>query len=87
MNPEDAERNAFHARQLLEDELLKKSLAANIDAAIAACTLVKDEKEAWRACMTLKAAMDVTRSIASHIETGKIAQFNLKPTLRERIGL
>ena len=85
MSPEDAERKAAHAKQLLEDPLLKASLAANIDAAIAACSMAKDEKEAWRACMTLKAAMDVTRSIASHIETGKI--YNFKPTLKERFGL
>jgi uncharacterized alpha-E superfamily protein len=86
MTPEDAERKAGHAKQLLEDPLLKDSLAANVNAAIAACSQVRDEKEAWRACMNLKAVMDATRSIASHIETGKIIAHNFRPTLKERMG-
>lgn len=87
LNPEEAKQRAERARQLLEDPLLKDSLAANVNAAIAACSQVRDEKEAWRACMNLKAVMDATRSIATHVETGKIIEHNFKPTLRERIGL
>ena len=87
MTPEEAKARAEHAKRLLEDQLLKASLAAVTEAAIAACAQAKDEKESWRACATLKACMDVTRSLASHMETAKVVEFNLRPTLRERIGL
>ena len=87
MNQEEASIRAERAKQLLGDSLLKESLASITEAAIAACSQAKDEKEAWRACMTLKACMDVTRSLASHVETAKVVEFNLKPTLRERFGL
>jgi hypothetical protein len=46
------------------------------------CAGVKDEREAWRACMLLKAVMDATQSIATHIESGKVAEFN-----KRRFGL
>jgi hypothetical protein len=78
MTPEDASIRSERARQLLEDPLLKESLAANVNAAIAFCASAKDEKEAWRACMTLKAVMDATKSIATHMETEKIMNFNQK---------
>jgi hypothetical protein len=78
MTPEDASMRSERARQLLEDSLLKESLAANVNAAIALCASAKDEKEAWRACMVLKAVMDATKSIATHIETDKIMNFNQK---------
>lgn len=87
MSPEEAKYRAERARQLLGDEILKGSIASVTEAAIAACSRVKDEKEAWRACMTLKACMDVTKAIASHVETAKVVEFNFKPTLRERIGI
>lgn len=87
MSPEEAKQRAERAHQLLADSLLKESLAAITEAAIAACAQAKDEKESWRACMTLKACMDVTRSLASHMETAKVVEFNFKPTLRERVGL
>ena len=86
MNPEEANARAERAKQLLNDPVLKASLAANVDAALAACTQVRDEKEAWRACMTLKAAMDVTRAIASHIETAKVVEHNFRPGIKERLG-
>jgi hypothetical protein len=87
MSPDEARIKAERAKQLLEDELLKGSIASITEAAIAACAQVRDEKEAWRACMTLKACMDVTRALASHVETAKVIEFNLRPTLRERIGI
>ena len=87
MNPEDAKARAERAKQLLGDELLKGSLAALTEAAIAACAQARVEKDAWRACMTLKACMDVARGLASHIETAKVIEFNQKPTLRERLGI
>lgn len=87
MNAEEAKVRAEHAKRLLEDSLLKSSLSSVTEAAIAACAQARDEKESWRACATLKACMDVTRSLASHMETAKVVEFNLKPTLRERIGL
>lgn len=87
MNAEEAKQRADHAHRLLGDTLLKSSLAALTEAAISACTQARDEKEAWRACMTLKSCMDVTRALASHMETAKVVEFNQRPTLRERIGL
>ena len=87
MTPEEAQARAERAKQLLADPLLKDSFAANVNAAIALCASAKDEKEAWRACMTLKAVMDATRSIASHVDTAKVVDFNRKPTLRERFGI
>lgn len=87
LNPEEAKSRAARARQLLDDPLLKESLTANVNAAIAACASVKDEKEAWRACMTLKATMDTTKALASHVETAKIIEYNFKPTLKDRFGL
>ena len=82
MTPDEASQRAEHARQLLDDELLKASFAANVNAAIAMCAAATDEKDAWRACMRLKAVMDATQSIASHIETGKVVEFN-----KRRFGL
>lgn len=87
MTPEEARERADRAKTLLTDPLLKDSLTANVNAAIAACASVKDEKEAWRACMTLKAAMECTKALATHLETAKIIEYNFKPSLRERIGL
>lgn len=87
MNPEEAKARAEHAKQLLGDELLKGSLAAITEAAIAACAQAKDEKDAWRACMTLKACMDFARGLASHMETAKVVEFNQRPTFRERLGI
>lgn len=78
MTPEEAEQRAERAKQLLNDPLLKESLASNMNAAIAACAEVKDEGAAWRACMYLKAVMDATHAIASHIETAKVVNFNKK---------
>ena len=76
MTPEDGQARAERARQLLDDPLLKESFAANVNAAIAACAQAKDEQDAWRACMRLKAVMDATQSIATHVETGKVLEFN-----------
>jgi hypothetical protein len=87
MNTEEAKDRAERAKQLLSDELLKGSLAALTESAIAACAQARDEKDAWRACMTLKACMDFARGLASHVETAKVIEFNQKPTLRERLGI
>ena len=78
MSPEEAELRAGRAKELLSDPLLKASFEANMTAAIAACANAKDEKEAWRACMTLKAVMDATQSIAAHVETAKVVKFNFR---------
>jgi hypothetical protein len=87
LNQEEAKSRAERAKQLLSDELLKGSLAALTESAIAACAQARDEKDAWRACMTLKACMDFARGLASHVETAKVIEFNQKPTLRERLGI
>lgn len=87
MTPEEARARSDHAKRLLDDVLLKASLASITEAAIAACAQVRDEKEAWRACQTLKASMDVTRALAAHIESAKVVEFNLRPSLKERLGI
>jgi hypothetical protein len=87
MTPEEAKTRAERAKQLLGDELLRGSLAALTEAAIAGCAQAKDEKESWRACATLKACMDIARGLASHLETAKVVEFNQKLTLRERLGI
>lgn len=87
MTPEEAKLRAERAKQLLGDDLLKGSLAALTEAAIAACSQAKDEKDAWRACMTLKACMDFARGLVSHMETAKVVEFNQRPSLRERLGI
>ena len=87
MSPEEAKQRAEHAKHILADALFKESLASITESAIAACSQAKDEKDAWRACMALKACMDVARGLASHMETAKVVEFNSKPTLRERFGL
>jgi hypothetical protein len=87
MNTEEAKQRAERAKLLLGDELLRGSLAALTEAAISSCAQAKDEKDAWRACVTLKACMDVARGLASHLETAKVVEFNQKLTLRERWGI
>jgi hypothetical protein len=85
MTPEEASSRAERAKQLLADPLLKDSLAANVNAAIAACSNAKDEKEAWRAGTALRAVMDATQSIASHIETAKVTAFNSQRTFVDKV--
>ena len=78
MDQEEAQIRAERAKQLLNDDLLKASFAANIEYLIQSCVMAKDEKEAFRACMALKATFDAQKSIATHIETAEIAKFNFR---------
>jgi hypothetical protein len=87
MTPEDAEKKAGHAKQLLEDPLLKESFSLAHEALLQALRVAKTTDEAFKATVALQTFHLIKDSISTHIETGKIIQYNFKPTLRERVGL
>jgi hypothetical protein len=87
MTPEDAERKAGHAKQLLEDPLLKESFDLAHEALLQAIRVAKTPDEAFKATVALQTFHLIKDSISTHIETGKIIQYNFKPTFREKIGL
>ena len=87
MTPEEASARAERAKQLLDDPILKASFDLAHEAIIQAVRVAKTEQEAFKAAVALQTYHLIKDSISTHIETGKIISFNLKPTLRERIGL
>jgi hypothetical protein len=87
MTPEQAKQNAERAKQLLDDPLLKESFDLAHEAIIQAVRVAKTEQEAFKAAIALQTYHLIKDSISTHIETGKIIEYNFKPTLRERIGL
>jgi protein-disulfide isomerase len=87
MNPDEAKARAERAKQLLDDGLLKESFDLAHEAIIQAVRVAKTEQEAFKAAIALQTYHLIKDSISTHIETGKIIEFNLKPTLRERLGL
>jgi D-hexose-6-phosphate mutarotase len=87
MTPEDAERKAGHAKQLLEDPLLKESFDLAHTAIQQALRVAKTPEESFKATIALQTFFLIKDSISTHIETGKIISYNFKPTLREKIGL
>jgi hypothetical protein len=87
MNPEEAKARAERAKQLLSDTLLKESFDLAHEAIIQAVRVAKTEQEAFKAAIALQTYHLIKDSISTHIETGKIIEYNFKPTLRERVGL
>lgn len=87
LNPEEAKARAERAKQLLSDPLLKDSFDLAHEAIIQAIRVAKNEQEAFKAAIALQMYHLIKDSISTHIETGKIIEYNLKPSLRERIGL
>lgn len=87
MNPEEAKQRAEKARQLLADPLLKESFDLAHEALLQALRVAKTQEEAFKATVALQTYHLIRDSIQTHIETGKIIEYNFKPTLRERIGL
>jgi hypothetical protein len=87
VNPEEAKVRAERAKQLLDDPLMKESLELAHEAIIQAIRVSKTELEAFKAAIALQTYHLIKDSISTHIETGKIIEYNFKPTLRERIGL
>lgn len=87
MTPEEAQARAERARQLLDDQLLKESFDLAHEALLQAIRVAKTPEEAFKATVALQTYHLIKDSITTHIETGKIIQYNFKPTLRERVGL
>lgn len=87
MNPEEAQRRAAHAQQLLDDPLLQEAFRAAEEALNRAVRASKNESEAYKAAIACQVFDLVRGAIEGHIQTAKIVEFNFKPTLRERVGL
>ena len=87
MNPEEAKVRAERAKQLIDDPLLKESFDLAHEAIQQALRVAKTPEESFKATIALQTFYLIRDSIKTHIETGKIIEYNFKPTLRERIGL
>jgi hypothetical protein len=87
LNPEEAKARAERAKQILDDPIVKESFATAHEAIIQAIRVSKTEAEAFKAAIALQTYHLIKDSISTHIETGKIIEYNFKPSLRERIGL
>lgn len=86
MNPEEAKVRAERAKQLLDDPLLKESFNLAHEAIIQAIRVAKSPEEAFKAAIALQTYHLIKDSLSTHVETGKIIEYNFKPTLRERVG-
>lgn len=87
MTPEEAKQKAERARQLLNDPILSESFDLAHTAILQAIRVAKTPEEAFKATVALQTYHLIRDSISTHIETGKIIEYNFKPSLRERIGL
>ena len=87
MTPEEAKQRAQRAQQLLDDPMLKESFDLAHEAIIQAVRVAKTEQEAFKAAIALQTYHLIKDSISTHIETGKLIEYNFRPTLKERIGL
>jgi len=87
VNPEEAKVRAERAKQLIDDPLLKESFDLAHEAIQQALRVAKTPEESFKATIALQTFYLIRDSIKTHIETGKIIEYNFKPTLRERIGL
>lgn len=87
MTPEEAKIRAERAKQLLGDSLLKESFDLAHEAIIQAIRVAKNEQEAFKAAIALQTYHLIKDSIATHIETGKIIEYNFRDrTLLERLS-
>jgi D-hexose-6-phosphate mutarotase len=87
MNPEEAKVRAERAKQLLDDPMLKASFDLAHEALLQALRVAKTPEEAFKATVALQTYHLIKDSISTHIETGKIIEYNFRPTLKERVGL
>jgi hypothetical protein len=87
MNPEEAKSRAARAKRLLEDPMLMESFDLAHTAILQAIRVAKTPEEAFKATVALQTYHLIKDSISTHIETGKIIEYNFKPSLRERIGI
>ena len=86
MNQEEAKARAERAKQLLEDSMLKESFDLAHEAIIQAVRVAKTEQEAFKAAISLQVYHLIKDSISTHIETGKLIEYNFRPTLKEKLG-
>jgi D-hexose-6-phosphate mutarotase len=86
MNPEEAKARAEHAKQLLNDSLLKESFDLAHEAVQQALRVAKTPEESFKATIALQMYYLIKDSISTHIETGKIIEYNFRPSIKERLG-
>jgi hypothetical protein len=86
MNQEEAKARAEHAKQLLNDSLLKESFDLAYEAVQQALRVAKTPEESFKATIALQMYYLIKDSISTHIETGKIIEYNFRPTIKERLG-
>lgn len=87
MKPEEGQRKAEHAKQLLEDVLLKESFDLAHTAILQALRIAKTPEESFKATVALQTFHLIKDSITTHIETGKVIEYNFRPTFREKLGI
>lgn len=86
MTPEEAKTRADRAKELLGDPLLKDSFSLAHEAIIQAIRVAKSEQEAFKAAIALQTYHLIRDSISTHIETGKIIEYNFQEP-KKRFGL
>lgn len=87
MTPEEAQAKAKRAKQLLGDAVLKESFDLAHTAILQALRVAKTPEESFKATVALQTFHLIKDSITTHIETGKVIEYNFRPTLRERLGV
>ena len=78
MTPEQAQQNAERAKQLLNDPLIKETFSLAHDALVMAVKSSKTEAEAFKSAIALQVFDLIKNQMESHIETGKIMEFNFR---------
>jgi hypothetical protein len=86
MNRDEAQQKAEHAHQLLRDPLLKESFDLAHAAILQAMRVAKTPEEAFKAAIALQTYHLLKDSITTHIETGKVIEYNFRPSFKERLG-
>jgi hypothetical protein len=87
LTPEEAKDRADRAKQLLADPLLRDSFDLAHEAIIQAVRVAKTESEAFKASIALQTYHLIKDSITTHIETGKIIEYNFRDrTLIDRLS-
>jgi hypothetical protein len=87
LTPEEAKGRAEHAKQLLEDPILKESFDLAQTALIQAIRVAKTDTEAFKATIAFQVFEVIRDSIKTHIETAKVIEYNFKDrTFLDRIS-
>jgi hypothetical protein len=86
MNPEEAKIRAERAKQLLNDPLLKESFELANTALLQALRVAKTDAEAFKATIAFQVFEVIRDSIRTHIETGRIIEYNFQEP-KKRFGI